>query len=55
MIGCETIPGKAKAFHAKAQRSRGAKKTKQLFFAVFAPWRLCVRLFFHLRGDFLAQ
>jgi len=30
---CEIIPGQAKAFHAKAQRTEGAKKTKQLFFA----------------------
>jgi hypothetical protein len=29
---CEVIPGRAKAFHAKAQRIEGAKKTKLLFF-----------------------
>ena len=31
--------GRAKTFHAKAQRRRCAKETKQLFFAVFATWR----------------
>jgi hypothetical protein len=33
---CEIIPEKAKTSHAKAPRRRGAKKTKQLFFAIFA-------------------
>jgi hypothetical protein len=28
---CEKIPGRANAFHAKAQSMEGAKKTKQLF------------------------
>jgi hypothetical protein len=41
----ERILERAKAFHAKAQSSKGAKETKQLLFAVFAPWRLGVRLF----------
>jgi hypothetical protein len=36
---CERILERAKAFHAKAQSSEGAKKTMQLFFAVFAPLR----------------
>jgi hypothetical protein len=37
--------GTRKTSHAKAQRREGAKKTTPLFFAAFATWRLCVKLF----------
>ena len=40
---CEIIRGRAKTFHAKAQRRRGAKETSWL--STFAPLRLCVKLF----------
>jgi hypothetical protein len=36
-------------FHAKAQRSKGAKPYTFLIafnLGVFAPWRLCVKLWF---------
>ena len=39
------IPGRAKAFHAKAQSRRGRKKQAGCRLRVFAPWHLCVRLF----------
>jgi hypothetical protein len=41
---CEIIPERAKTSHAKAPRRRGAKETKQLFFAIFASLRLGVKL-----------
>ena len=40
---CEIISERAKTSHAKAPRRRGAKKTKQLFLAIFASWRLGVK------------
>jgi hypothetical protein len=43
-MDCEVIMEKAKTFHVKAPRRRGAKKTKELFFAIFASWRLGVKL-----------
>ena len=47
---CEIIPGRARAFHAKAQSRRRRKENKTVVLCeslrVFAPWRLCVRLFF---------
>jgi hypothetical protein len=46
MIGCELIMEKAKTSHAKAQRREGAKETKELFFAIFASLRLCVKPFY---------
>jgi hypothetical protein len=41
---CEIIPQRAKTSHAQTPRRRSAKKTKQLFFAIFASLRLGVKL-----------
>jgi len=40
---CEIIPGRAKAFHAKAQSSIRRKENKAV--VLCDPLRLCVRLF----------
>jgi hypothetical protein len=42
---CEKILDEQKHFTQRRKVTEGAKKTKQLPFAVFASWRLCVRLF----------
>jgi uncharacterized membrane protein YkvA (DUF1232 family) len=44
MIGCENIPDEQKHFTQRRKAAKHAKKTKQLFFAIFASLRLCVKL-----------
>jgi hypothetical protein len=44
MIGCENIPDEQKHFTQRRKAAKHAKKTKQLFFAIFASLRLGVKL-----------